>query len=190
MGRTTSSSSSSGSSSNSSSSSSSEEMIQIKPKKKGIREIKKRQKAEMDMLTKEIYLMFTTRQLTKENVNDPEKKALKLWENADTSKRKEEWHPYLLYCKENRESVVAMGISGSDVMKKLSSMWKELSADKRNGYKERARLNKEGDMASLGIDKTKKDVQKSKKVKPQTSPAKDKKKKLDKKNEKKPKKSK
>ena len=53
--------------------------------------------------------------------------TMKKKRKADTSRRKEEWHPYLLFCKMKRDSVVNEGITGNAVMKRLSTLWKNLS---------------------------------------------------------------
>ena len=60
----------------------------------------------------------------------------------DVSKRKEEHHPYLLFCKDHRDKVKSEGHSGNEVMKVLSEMWKELPEEIKNKYREIAKVNK------------------------------------------------
>ena len=57
-----------------------------------------------------------------------------------------------MFCKENRESVVKNeGISGSAVMTRLSSLWKNLPEDQREEYKKKAKENK---IRDLGLSNT------------------------------------
>ncbi|BFU20139.1 high mobility group box domain containing protein [Entamoeba histolytica HM-1:IMSS-B] len=72
--------------------------------------------------------------------------VMKKKRKADTSRRKEDWHPYLLFCKVKRDSVVNDGISGSAVMKRLSVMWKNLSDKEREKYTVLAKENKRKDL--------------------------------------------
>ncbi|EKE41176.1 hypothetical protein ENUP19_0172G0022 [Entamoeba nuttalli] len=62
---------------------------------------------------------------------------------GDITKRKEEYHPYLLFCKENRDRVKAEGHTGNEIMKYLSNMWKAMSEDERKKYKDLAQHNKD-----------------------------------------------
>ena len=62
---------------------------------------------------------------------------------VDISKRKEENHPYLLFCKDNRDKVRNEGHSGNDVMKVLSDMWKSLPENEKNRYIDLAKKNRE-----------------------------------------------
>ncbi|ELP88160.1 hypothetical protein EIN_223730 [Entamoeba invadens IP1] len=76
--------------------------------------------------------------------------VMKKKRKADTSRRKEEWHPYLLFCKMNRESLSTEGISGSTVMKKLSDTWKTLPETEKAKYCEMAKENKKRDLELEG----------------------------------------
>ena len=71
---------------------------------------------------------------------------LKKKRKADTSKRKEEWHPFLLFCKEHRDGVLKEGYTGSSVMSVLSARWKELPKADQDRYKTLARENKKRDL--------------------------------------------
>ena len=62
---------------------------------------------------------------------------------VDISRRKEENHPYLLFCKENREKIRLEGHAGNDVMKALSDMWKSLPENEKNKYIELAKKNRD-----------------------------------------------
>ncbi|BFU18316.1 high mobility group box domain containing protein [Entamoeba histolytica HM-1:IMSS-B] len=73
----------------------------------------------------------------------------------DGMKRKEEWHPYLLFCKEHREELKQEGVSGNEVMTMLSDKWKALSEDERSHYSELAKENKKRD---LGDEEEKKEL--------------------------------
>ncbi|ELP87126.1 hypothetical protein EIN_496710 [Entamoeba invadens IP1] len=61
---------------------------------------------------------------------------------GDISKRKEEYHPYLLFCKENREKVKEEGFTGNEIMKHLSELWKEMPEDKKKKYQDLALQNR------------------------------------------------
>ena len=58
------------------------------------------------------------------------------------TKRKENQHPYLLFCKENREEV-AKKFKPKEVLTELSKMWKALSEDEKQKYIVMAKRNKE-----------------------------------------------
>ncbi|ELP90028.1 hypothetical protein EIN_403620 [Entamoeba invadens IP1] len=64
----------------------------------------------------------------------------------DGMKRKEEWHPYLLFCKQHREELKQEGVSGNEVMAMLSDKWKSLTEEERGNYAEQARINKQRDL--------------------------------------------
>jgi hypothetical protein len=72
--------------------------------------------------------------------------TIKKKRKADTSRRKEEWHPYLLFCKMKREELQAQGISGNAIMKQLSHMWKNLSEKDKQRFVETAKENKRKDL--------------------------------------------
>ena len=65
---------------------------------------------------------------------------------AEGSKRKEEWHPYLLFCKEHREELRSQNVSGNDVMTILSEKWKALPEEERARYAGIAKENKRRDL--------------------------------------------
>ena len=62
------------------------------------------------------------------------------------SKRKEDWHPYLLFCKQHREELKQEGVSGNEVMSMLSEKWKALPEEERRRYAEIAKENKKRDL--------------------------------------------
>ena len=72
--------------------------------------------------------------------------TIKKKRKADTSRRKEEWHPYLLFCKMKREELQAQGITGNAVMKQMSQMWKNLNEKDKQRYIETAKENKRKDL--------------------------------------------
>ena len=81
--------------------------------------------------------------------------VMKKKRKQDTSRRKEDWHPYLLFCKQNRENVISEGISGSSVMKKLSFLWKNLSEKEKEKYVIEAKQNKQKDLENEMNEKNK-----------------------------------
>ncbi|KAL7712568.1 HMG box domain-containing protein [Entamoeba marina] len=119
-------------------------------------------------ITKAIYIRWKTNKLVNERQMDLAKaktKALSKWKkitdekkqqyykiaciechllnDGDAIKRKEECHPYLLFCKEHRDEVKAQGNNGNEVMKILSNKWNALSPKERKAYKDKATENKE-----------------------------------------------
>ena len=61
-------------------------------------------------------------------------------------RRKEEYHQYLLFCRDNRETVKSAGFFGNEVMKELSRRWKLLDEPTKQLYHEKAQANKNRDL--------------------------------------------
>ena len=73
----------------------------------------------------------------------------------EVNKRKEDWHPYLLFCKEHREELKNDNVSGNDVMTMLSEKWKSLPDEERARYGMIARENKKRDLGDDEDDQKK-----------------------------------
>ena len=57
------------------------------------------------------------------------------------AKIKENCHPYLLFCKEQREELGSR-YNGKEILSVLSDMWKKLSSEEKAQYAEKAQKNK------------------------------------------------
>ncbi|KAL7722102.1 HMG box domain-containing protein [Entamoeba marina] len=139
-------------------------------KRRKITAKEKMEKREEDLfsLAKGIYIKWKGREIMREDPNiikkNAEEEAERRWETetdevtqlyqktavienkTEGVKRKEDWHPYLLFCKEHREELKVEGHNGNELMSMLSTKWKDLSDGEKLRYSEIAKENKRRDL--------------------------------------------
>ncbi|KAL7717865.1 HMG box domain-containing protein [Entamoeba marina] len=118
-----------------------EEDILISLKKNAEEEAERRWETETDEVT-QLY----QKTAVIENVLLGEDGYLLKRKKTEGVKRKEDWHPYLLFCKEHREELKVEGHNGNELMSMLSTKWKDLSDGEKLRYSEIAKENKRRDL--------------------------------------------